>query len=122
MEMHQIRYFLAAAKTRNFTRAAEQCSVSPPSLLRAIKLLEQEFGGPLFNRERANMHLTELGRIVMPHLQLIFDEAAQVKKSTKDYVDSATGTLSLGVMCTIAPQQFVELMQSYHKNNPTVAV
>lgn len=120
--MHQIRYFLAAAKTRNFTRAAEQCAVSPPSLLRAIKLLEGEFGGPLFNRERSNMQLTELGRIAVPHLQLIFDEAVQVKKSAKDYVASAKRTLSLGVMCTIAPHQFVDLMQQFHKANPAVAV
>jgi DNA-binding transcriptional LysR family regulator len=90
--------------------------------LRAIKLLELEFGGPLFNRERANTHLTELGRLAVPHLQLIYDEAAQVKKSAKEYVANSRGTLSLGVMCTIAPHQFVELMQVFQKANPAVSV
>ena len=122
MEMHRIRYFLAAAKIRNFTRAAEQCSVSPPSLLRAIKLLENEFGGPLFNREQANTHLTELGRLALPHLQLIYDEAAEVKKTARDYAANAKGTLSLGIMCTIAPHQFVELMQEFQKAIMAVAV
>ena len=40
MEMHQVRYFLAVARTRNFTRAAEECNVSQPSLTRAIQKLE----------------------------------------------------------------------------------
>ena len=61
MEMHQVRYFVALCETLNFTRAAEKCNVTQPSLTRAIKLLEDELGGPLFNRERNQTHLTELG-------------------------------------------------------------
>ena len=68
MEMHQIRYFLALCEELNFTRAAERCNVAQPSLTRAVKLLEEEFGGALVNRERANTHLTELGRVMRPHL------------------------------------------------------
>ena len=51
MEMHQIRYFLAVARTLNFTRAADQCNVTQPSLTRAIQKLEEEFGGLLFKSE-----------------------------------------------------------------------
>ena len=69
MEMHQIRYFLAVSKTLNFTRAAEECHVSQPSLTRAIKLLEDEFGGELFRRERNLSHLTELGQRMLPLIQ-----------------------------------------------------
>src|SRR5437762_393263 len=45
MEMHQVRYFLAVAQLLNFTRAAEECNVTQPSLTRAIKQLEAELGG-----------------------------------------------------------------------------
>ena len=55
MEMHQVRYFLAVARTLNFTRAAEECNVAQPSLTRAIKLLEGELGGDLFRRERRHV-------------------------------------------------------------------
>ena len=64
MEMHQIRYFLAVAEELNFTKAAERSNVSQPALSRAIQSLEQEFGGPLFRRERSHTHLSELGRMV----------------------------------------------------------
>jgi DNA-binding transcriptional LysR family regulator len=49
MEMHQVRYFLAVARTLNFTRAAEECNVTQPSLTRAIKQLEAEFGAICFD-------------------------------------------------------------------------
>jgi LysR family hydrogen peroxide-inducible transcriptional activator len=65
MEMHQVRYFLAIADELNFTRAAERCKASQPSLTRAIKKLEEEFGGRLFHREHVKTHLSELGRIVL---------------------------------------------------------
>src|SRR5215831_15485976 len=81
MEMHQIRYFLAVADELNFTRAATKCNVSQPSLTRAIKLLEEELGGALFHRERANTHLSELGRMVMPHLQQVYGQSQAAKQT-----------------------------------------
>ena len=75
MEMHQARYFVALCETLNFTRAADKCNVTQPSLTRAIKLLEEELGGPLFNRERNQTHLTELGRMMEPHLREVIEQA-----------------------------------------------
>ena len=73
MELHEIRYFLALSKTLNFTKAAEICNVSQPALTRAIQKMEDELGGLLFSRERNNTHLTELGRLLEPHLTEVQD-------------------------------------------------
>ena len=75
MEMHQIRYFLATARTLNFTRAAEECNVAQPSLTRAIQQLEGEFGGDLFRREHRLSHLTDLGQRMLPLMQQCYDMA-----------------------------------------------
>src|ERR671914_1406471 len=75
MEMHQVRYFVAAARTLNFTRAAEECHVAQPSLTRAIKLLEGELGGDLFRRERPRAMLTPLGERMYPLLKQCYDSA-----------------------------------------------
>src|SRR5712691_8631826 len=105
MEMHQIRYFLAVAKELNFTRAAEKCNVSQPSLTRAIKLLEEELGGPLFHRERERTHLSELGKMIMPHLEHGYQETQQARRLARDFKSVKKATLKLGIMCTIAPDQ-----------------
>jgi LysR family transcriptional regulator, hydrogen peroxide-inducible genes activator len=120
MEMHQVRYFLAVAEELNFTRAAEKCNVAQPSLTRAIKLLEDELGGPLFHRERAKTHLSELGRMVRAHLQQIYDESLAAKRLAQDFTKLKKVTLKLGVMCTIAPTQLTELISSIQTRYPTV--
>ena len=79
MEMHQVRYFLAVARTLNFTKAADECHVAQPSLSRAIKKLEEELGGDLFRRERSLSHLTELGRTMLPVLSQCYDSAETAK-------------------------------------------
>lgn len=69
MELFQVRYFLALARTLNFTRAAEACHVSQPALTRAIQRLEEELGGPLLHRERNLTQLSALGRAMLPYLE-----------------------------------------------------
>ena len=64
MEMHQVRYFLAVCEHLSFMQAARKCHITQPSLTRAIQLLEKEFGGHLFLRERLRIHLTEFWREV----------------------------------------------------------
>ena len=75
MEMHQVRYFLAVARVLNFTRAADECNVTQPSLTRAIKQLEAELGGDLFRRERPAAQLTELGQRMHPLLKQCYEAA-----------------------------------------------
>lgn len=97
MEMHQIKYFLAMARTLNFTRSAEECNVTQPSLTRAIQKLEEELGGPLFRRERSRTHLTDLGRLMLPHLERTYDAAQAAKDLARGVGKAQVAPLSLGV-------------------------
>ena len=112
MEMHQIRYFLAVAKELNFTRAAERCNVAQPSLTRAIKLLEEELGGPLFHRERSRTHLSELGNMVLPYLTQVHEQTQTVKQQAIDFTRLKRTALKLGVMCTVSPTHLVDLIRT----------
>lgn len=120
MEMHQIRYFLAVADELNFTRAAIKCNVSQPSLTRAVKLLEEELGGPLFHRERANTHLSELGQTVRPNLAKILAESTEAKRIAHDFKKLTKTTLKLGVMCTIGPNQLIDLFARIRTEHPGI--
>jgi DNA-binding transcriptional LysR family regulator len=101
MEMHQIRYFLAVARTLNFTQAADECHVAQPSLSRAIKKLEEELGGDLFRRERALTHLTDLGRIMLPLLTQAFDTALSAKTLASSYTKGGIAPLRLALSQTV---------------------
>jgi DNA-binding transcriptional LysR family regulator len=101
MEMHQVRYFLAVARTRNFTRAADECHVAQPSLTRAIKQLEGELGGDLFRRERPRAQLTELGVRMLPLLQQCYDSAVSAKSLASSVRAGEVGSLRLALSRTI---------------------
>ena len=118
MEMHQVRYFLALADQLNFTRASELCNVTQPSLSRAIKLLEEELGGPLFRRERETTHLTDLGHLVRPHLQSVYDHSKMAKRLSRDFAKK--WPLKLGIMTTISPDEMVDLIGNIRAGHPEV--
>jgi LysR family transcriptional regulator, hydrogen peroxide-inducible genes activator len=118
MEMHQVRYFLSLAEELNFTRASEKCNVTQPALSRAIKLLEEELGGTLLCRERASTHLTDLGHMIRPHLQSLFDHSMQVKHLSQDFAQKAP--LKLGIMSTISPDEIIDLIANIRTRHSEV--
>lgn len=122
MEMHQIRYFLAVTDHFNFTRAAETCNVSQPSLTRAIKLLEDELGGPLFHRERNQTHLSDLGREMLPFLAKVWEQAEAAKCRARGLSRLEQARLSLGVMCTIGPAKMIDFVGGFHARHPGVDI
>jgi DNA-binding transcriptional LysR family regulator len=101
MEMHQVRYFLATASELNFTKAAEKCNVTQPSLTRAIKQLEDELGGDLFRRERPQAQLTELGQRMYPLLKQCYESALGARSLAGAIKSGEVGALKLALSRTI---------------------
>lgn len=101
MEMHQVRYFLAVAQVFNFTRAAEECNVTQPSLTRAIKQLEAELGGDLFRRERPAAQLTELGQRMHPLLKQCYEAAASARSLASSFKGGEIGALRIALTHSI---------------------
>ena len=120
MEMQQITYFRALCEELNFSQAARKCRVSQPSLTRAIRLLEQEFGGALFHRERSNTHLSELGLIVRPHLDEVFVQSNAAADEARNFREMKKARLKLAVMCTIAPADLVKLLTGVKTRHPHI--
>jgi DNA-binding transcriptional LysR family regulator len=122
MEIQQARYFVALCETLNFTRAAERSNVTQPSLTRAIKLLEDELGGPLFNRERNQTHLTELGRLVEPHVREVLAQAQTAKIRATAFFQLKTARLKLGITHDMPLSPLHETLQHYAARHPETEI
>jgi len=122
MEMQQVRYFVALARELNFTRAAEACNVTQPALTRAIQGLESEFGGPLFIRDKTSTELSELGRMMLPHVQDMLAQTEAAKEQAKKFKQVAGSELKLGAMCTIAAWVMAEMLVKFRETFPGVTL
>ena len=122
MEMHQVRYFMAASGTLNFTRAAERCNVSQPALTTAIKKLEGELGAPLFHREGKRLLLTEFGQTMRPHMEQILDQTDAAQTAAQNFRLLDRVPVRLGVLPTIGPLRFARALAVFQAKHPGVEV
>lgn len=122
MEMHQIRYFLAVARTLNFTRAADSCGVSQPALTTAIKKLEANLGTQLFHREGHKLQLSEFGRRMQPSLARIVEQAAMAETAAENFRLLNQAPIRLGVMSTIGPAGLARFLAGFERDCPGVEV
>lgn len=122
MEMHEIRYFLAACHTLNFHKAAELAHVSQPALTRAMQKLEAELGGHLFHREKGHVQLTGFGRLMRTHLDEIHQRSETAKATARNFHSLEAAPVTLGVMCTIGPLRFVGFLNWFRARYPGIEV
>jgi LysR family hydrogen peroxide-inducible transcriptional activator len=120
MEVHQLRYFAALARTGNFSRAAEQCRVSQPSLSQQIQKLEEEVGERLFDRRGRATRLTAHGETLRHHAIKILDELEAAKRAIAEGQSLVHGTLALGVLPTIAPYFLPPILADFAGRYPGV--
>src|SRR5262249_16873605 len=120
MEIHQLRYFVAVAQAGNFSRAAERCHVSQPSLSQQILKLERRLGQPLFSRLGRRAVLTDAGRMLLDRALSVRAtvDAAGRRLRAGDPLDA--GRLAIGAIPTIAPYLLPPILKSFVKRCPRV--
>ncbi len=115
MEMFQIRYVLAAARTLNFTRAAAECNVSQPALTKAVKSLENELGSPIFHREGKRVLLSDFGHSVIANMQHIMDQAEATRTLAANFRLLHKVPVRLGVMSTIGHVRLSRFLAQFQR-------
>lgn len=122
MEMHQLRYVVAVARTGNFSRAAEQCHVAQPSLSQQIMKLEDELGERLFDRMKRSVRPTAHGEAFLRRAIRILDEVDAAKREASDARDLLRGTVTVGVLPTIAPYLLPAVIVAFTEKYPGVEI
>jgi LysR family hydrogen peroxide-inducible transcriptional activator len=122
MELHQLRYLAAVARTGSFSRAAEQCRVAQPSLSQQIQKLESELGERLFDRLKAGTKLTPAGEAFLPRARRILEEVEAAKREATEAKELLRGSVTLGVLPTIAPYLLPQILPAFTKKFPGVEI
>lgn len=121
MEMHQLRYAVAIADTGNFTRAAERCNVTQPTLSQQILNLEAEIGHKLFHRLGRKAVLTEAGAVFLDRARRILFEVENATKELSDH-PSLDRRITVGALPTVAPYLLVPLIARCRKEHPNLTI
>lgn len=101
--LRQLQYVVAVADALSFSKAAEHCHVSQPSLSAQVAELEHTLGMRLFERDRRKVLVTVAGEQVIERARVLLREADDMVTTAKRWSDPLNGTLRLGVIPTLAP-------------------
>lgn len=117
MDIRQIRAFLAIADTGSVTRAAELLHIVQPAVSRQLKLLEEDVGAPLFERERSGMVLTEAGQVLMDRARRALRELDAARLEIRPTPGSIAGVVNLGLLpssCELLAAPLVRALQTQY--------
>jgi LysR family hydrogen peroxide-inducible transcriptional activator len=118
MELHQLRYFVAVARTGNFSRAAERCHVSQPSLSQQVQKLERRLGQTLLNRLGRRAVLTDAGRLLLDSATAILAAVDNVERELTGDSASAAARLAVGAIPTVAPYLLPPVLEGFARRCP----
>ncbi|GAA3096299.1 LysR family transcriptional regulator [Streptomyces echinatus] len=122
VDLQQMRYVVAVAETRNFTRAAERCAVVQSSLSHRIAALERELGVRLFARSSRRVELTSAGAAFVAAARECLAAADRAVADASAAAGVVRGRLAVGVIVTAAAVDVPELLQRYRAQHPEVRV
>ncbi len=103
MTLNDLRYVVAVAQTQHFSKAAEICNISQPSLSIAIKKLEDELGVTIFQRGKRKIEITPEGQAVAQQAQKVIEEADKLNYLKSKQKNPLEGVIRLGAIFTIGP-------------------
>ncbi|CAM3015507.1 LysR family transcriptional regulator [Saccharomonospora xinjiangensis] len=122
MELQQLRYVVAVAETKSFTRAAERCLVVQSALSHQIARLERELGGRLFDRTSRRVRLTAAGEAFLPAARQCLAAAERAVTDAAAALGEVRGRLALGVIPTVAAVDVPAALTRFHTRYPHVRI
>ena len=119
MELRHLRYFVAVAEERNFTRAAQRLHMAQPPLSRQIQQLEETLGVQLFERNSRPLKLTETGKFFYAHAVQLLAQTAELESMTRR-VGNIERSLSIGFVGSTLYGMLPKIIRRFRDENATV--
>src|SRR3954451_25197675 len=120
MELRHLRYFVAVAEERSFTRAAERLWIAQPGLSQQIRALERELGVQLFDRLSRGVLLTEPGRQLLEKARPAIAAADDALETARDAGAGFVGHLRVGVSTQARSELWSRLVEAFRAQRSQV--
>jgi len=120
MELRQLRYLIALAEERHFTRAAAREHIAQPALSQQIRRLEEEAGLPLVQRTTRRVALTEAGELLVARARRVIAEIDAAQAEMQGLRGLQTGHVTVGAMHTMGPVDISLALAIFHGRHPGV--
>lgn len=108
--------FIYAAESATFADAAEKLHITQPALSSAIKKMEQQIGGPLFNRTTRRVELTPEGKIFLPNAKRLVADWDEAIQDMQNLFAMRQGTLRIAAMPSFAESRLPIMLKAFHKH------
>lgn len=118
MNVRALQYFVKLADVKHFSKAAEACFVSQPTLSTQIRKLEEELGVQLVERAPRKVMLTPVGEEIAERARSVLNEIEQIRAVARRNLNPAEGTLRLGIFPTLAPYLLPHVIPTLRKKFP----
>ncbi|MDX6681150.1 MAG: hypothetical protein QOG94_1189 [Solirubrobacteraceae bacterium] len=120
MNLRQLRYLVALADERHFTRAAAREHVAQPALSQQIRSLEAELGTPLVQRTTRKVAMTQAGEVLVVRARRALAELDAARAELQALAGVQAGRLSVGALHTMGPVDLSLLLATFHERYPAV--
>jgi DNA-binding transcriptional LysR family regulator len=121
-DLRRLQYFVAVARERNFTRAAERLHVAQPALSRQVRLLEQELGVELLHRTTHQFELTEAGAFLLERGPVLLDAADELWRNVRTYGTGERGGVLIAYGGSASYETAPRLVRALTERHPGIAV
>lgn len=122
MNLQQLTYFVAVARSRSFTRAAESCFVAQPALSQQVRKLEEELGLPVFERRRTGVSLTVAGTAFLAYAEEALRLVQEGKQRVGDLKDVRKGVVTITCLPSVATYWLPRVVARFRTEFPDVEI
>ncbi|MCC2114032.1 MAG: LysR family transcriptional regulator [Hyphomicrobiales bacterium] len=122
MNLRQLQFAQTVAETRSFSKAAELCNATQPTLSNAIAQLEAEIGGKLFVRTTRKVGLTAFGEFILPHIRAVLDARTELVSAADAYQNTGHKLLRIGFSPLVDMRLLDRVLAPYRQENPNVDI
>ena len=120
MELRHLRYFVAVARERNFTRAAKGLRIAQPPLSRQIQQLEEDLGVVLIERGSRPVRLTDAGRLLYEQAMQVLERVEEIRAMTRRIHEAEQPRFSIGFVASTLYGYLPEVIRRYRAARPAV--